>query len=73
MPNIMRDRDKSPLTVVINAKEIPLANTLGSPIPLDAILLKDNKTPRTVPSRPRRGEIVAMILTVLSPFSIEFI
>ena len=53
----------SPTAVVISATQMPLAKTVGSPSPNSSTSWKTLIMPKTVPSRPSRGEMAAMVPT----------
>ena len=55
--------------MVTSAIEIPPAKSEGSFKPLSAITLKADRIPITVPNKPRRGAIDAIILIEFNPNS----
>ena len=61
----------SPVAVVINAAEIPLATTVGDETPCSAIEWKALIIPSTVPVKPSSVEIEAIVDNTGSRLSIN--
>jgi len=59
----------SPVAVVISASEIPPASVSGLPTPSVVITAKTLIIPITVPKRPSKGAMAAMVPSVLRFFS----